>query len=172
MIKILENLDIQPFVECYNNLKDNIIWSEFESGQQAGLQYRPGNDVWTDAVGKPSSKPDSKNTWVQDKVLNEIFKNTVFESVIEKYNITRTRFMWLKPFSCYSIHRDLSERLHIPLITNPDCYFVFKKEGLFHLETGKVYFVDTKKEHTAINCSNQWRLHLLGRVQPNSFYTN
>jgi Aspartyl/Asparaginyl beta-hydroxylase len=162
MIKILEDLDIAPFLECYNNIEKYIQWSEFPNGKQAGLQYRNGNNPWTDAVGKTS--PDTR--WTTDVVLNDLFKGTVFESIIEHYNLTRTRFMWIKPYCCYSMHRDLSPRFHIPLITNPDCYFVFKEEGLTHMEIGHAYWVDTTKEHSFMNCSKEWRLHLLGRLIP------
>ena len=157
MIKVLEDLDITPLLECYKNLEDNIQWSEFPTGKQVGIQHRKDCDPWSDAVGQPDSRG-----WKEEMFINQFFKNTPFEYYINKYKIRRTRLMWIKPHSCYSMHRDYTPRLHIPIITNPDCYFVFKKEGLFNMPVGHIYWVDTTKEHSAMNCSNEWRLHLLG----------
>jgi hypothetical protein len=158
MIKILEDLDVRLLLDCYKDIEKHIQWSEYANGKQTGIQYRKGNDPWVDAVGRAKLNDD----WTSDVILNEHFIGTEFENIIKKYNITRTRLMWLKPYSCYSMHKDDSARLHIPLITNTNCYFVLKEEGLFHMETGHAYWADTRKEHSAMNCSTQWRLHLLG----------
>lgn len=158
MIKVLEELDVVSLLNCYTNVEKHILWSEYPNGKQAGIQYRIGNDPWKDAVGR--AKPNDK--WTSDVILNEHFNGTLFEDIINKYQITRTRLMWLKPYSCYSMHKDDSVRFHIPLITNTYCYFVFKEYGVFNMPTGHVYCVDTTKEHSAMNCSNKWRLHLIG----------
>ena len=160
LIKTLEDLNISPFLESYKNIEDGIVWTEYPNGKQAGLQYIQGCDPWTDAVGRANP---NKN-WYSNVCVNPYFNGTVFETFINKYKLTRTRFMWAKPFTCYSMHKDDSPRVHLPLITDPNCYFVFKDEGLFHFEVGKAHWVDTTKEHTFINCSPQWRLHLLGAL--------
>lgn len=160
MIKILEDLDITPILDCYKQLENLIQWSVFDNGKQVGLQYRPGGDIWTDAVGK--TKPGS--SWREGSNINPLFKDTIFETIINKYQLRRTRLMWIKPLCCYSMHQDFSPRLHIPLITNTDCYFVFKEFGLHHFPVGHAYWVDTTKEHSAMNCSSEWRLHLLGSI--------
>jgi hypothetical protein len=160
MIELLDNVDITPILECYKDLEDGIYWAEYPNGKQSGLQYTEGNDPWTDAVGR--LKPNQK--WKTDVHLNPYFKDTVFEELIEKYKITRTRLLWLKPYSCYSMHKDDTPRIHIPLITNDKCYFVFKDKGCFNLPEGGVYWVDTREYHSAMNCSAEWRLHLLGAL--------
>jgi hypothetical protein len=160
MITLLDNIDNTPLIECYKRLENDIKWVEYPNGKQTGLQYNDGNDPWTDAVGR--LKPNQK--WDLDAKLNPHFKNTLFETLIKKYKITRTRFMWLKPYSCYSMHKDDTARIHIPLITNDQCYFVFKDKGCFNLPVGGVYWIDTLLSHSAMNCSNEWRLHLLGAL--------
>ena len=160
MIKILEDLDITPLLECYKNLENDIQWSEFQTGKQVGLQHRKDGNPWSDAVGQV--KAGVNNGWDQELLINPLFKDTPFEYYIKKYKLRRTRLMWIKPLACYSMHRDYTPRLHIPLITNPNCYFVFKEKGLFNMPAGHAYWVDTTKEHSAMNCSNQWRLHLIG----------
>ena len=73
--------------------------------------------------------------------------------------------MWIGPYACYSIHKDDTPRIHVPIITNPECYFVFKQGLLSHLPAGSVYWVDTTKFHTFMNCSDTPRLHIVGIVK-------
>jgi hypothetical protein len=155
----IDNLDISPILDQYRGLESDIVWTEYPNGKQTGLQYIDG-DPWTDAVGR--LKIGQK--WTTDARLNPRFAGTIFEELITKYKITRTRLMWLKPYCCYSMHKDDTPRIHIPLITNDDCYFVFKDEGIANMQIGHVYLVDTTKYHSAMNCSTEWRLHLLGAL--------
>ena len=72
--------------------------------------------------------------------------------------------MWLSPMTCYSIHKDSTPRIHIPMITNPECYFVFKAGIIQHMPAGAVYWTNTVNLHTFMNCSDKPRLHLIGVV--------
>jgi len=159
MIKILGPIDIQPLLDCYSDLESGIQWTEYgHKGRQAGLQHRPSENPWTSIVGKSSGDEMSAG------IINPYFKETVFEEIINQYNLKKTRLMWIYPYACYSIHRDETQRIHIPLITNEECYFLFKYGSPKHLKSGTVYQVDTKLEHTFINCSDQPRLHLVGAI--------
>lgn len=63
------------------------------------------------------------------------------------------------------MHKDESPRIHIPLISNPECYFVFQQSIVTHLSVGQVWWVDTRHRHTFMNASTQDRLHLVGAVE-------
>lgn len=161
MIKILEPIDIKPLIDSYNALESGMQWSNYgvKGNRQVGLQYKEDDDPWTSAVGKSKGNDLSYNK------LNPFFKDTIFETLINKYNFKRTRLMWVGPFACYSMHNDETPRVHIPLITNPDCYFVFKHGMISNLSIGYVWRVDTRRRHTFMNCSEQPRLHLVGVVE-------
>jgi hypothetical protein len=160
MIKLLSHVDVQPLLDEYSRLENSIQWTDYgHKGKQAGLQYKTDEDPWTSSVGK------SQGQELVYTNLNMFFKGTVFEDVIEQYKLTRTRLMWVGPFACYSMHKDQTPRIHIPLITNLECYFVFLHGQLTNLKTGHVWWVDTTKPHTFINCSDQHRLHLVGVVE-------
>ena len=159
MIKILSQIDIQPILDSYNQLEKDMKWVQYEhKGKQVGLQYKQGDDPWTGAVGR------GKGNDLEYTELNPFFKNTIFETIITKYNFKRTRLMWVGPYACYSMHKDTTPRIHIPLITNPDCYFVFRTGTLINLTKDHVWWVDTTKTHTFMNCSKEHRLHLVGAV--------
>jgi len=160
MINIIGKIDEQEILNAYNIIEENIKWTFYgHKGRQAGLQFKGNEDPWTSAVGRSSGQE------LMYSNLNPFFKDTIFEEVINRYNLTRTRLMWVDPYACYSIHRDETPRVHIPLITNPSCYFVFRSGKIIHLHKKLVWWVDTRKSHTFMNCSDEPRLHLVGVVE-------
>lgn len=160
MITVIESIDITDILDAYFAVEDKIQWTNYgHKGRQTGLQYKDSEDVWTSAVGK------SQGDELAYTAINPFFKDTIFENLINKHNLKRTRLMWVGPYACYSMHKDETPRVHIPLITNPECYFVFKDGSIKNLHKGYVWWVDTRLRHTFINCSDQHRLHLVGVVE-------
>lgn len=160
MIKLLESVNVDTILKSYYSLESAIQWTEYGvKSKQAGLQYKDGGDPWASAVGKSQGQELTYNN------LNPLFKDTIFETLIARYNLKRSRLLWVYPWACYSMHRDTTPRIHIPLITNTECYFVFKDDGVSHMPAGCAYWVDTRKRHTFMNCSDQFRLHLVGVVE-------
>lgn len=160
MIKVLDQIDSAMLLTEYLKLEEKIVWTEMgHKGKQTGLQFKEGEDPWTSAVGR------STGNELACDVLNPYFSNTVFEDIINKYKFKRTRLMWVGPYACYSMHKDETQRVHIPLVTNLDCYFIFKGRAPTHLKINNVYQTDTRLVHTFINCSEKPRLHLVGAVQ-------
>lgn len=158
MIKILSHIDVQPLLDEYSRLEKDIQWTDYGNKKQVGLQFKDEEDPWASAVG--TSKGDEL-AYIN---LNPFFKDTVFEEVINKYNLIRTRLMWVSPMTCYSMHKDTTPRVHIPMITNPECYFIFKQGIIQHMPAGFVYWTNTVNLHTFMNCSDKPRLHLIGVV--------
>lgn len=159
MIKILTKIDIQPILDFYLTVENNIIWDDtILKGKQTGIQYQEGSDPWSSAVGR------SKGNELSYDQLNPFYKGTIIETLINQFNLKRTRLMWANPYTCYSMHKDTTPRIHIPMITNPECYFVFKTGIIQHMPAGAVYWTDTTAPHTFMNCSNISRLHLVGAI--------
>jgi hypothetical protein len=164
MIDIIGTVDIEKILEQYYSIQEQIQWTDMPPKyKQAGLQYAEHTDnLWVGGTGKLMGLANSEQQYTN---LNPILQGTIFEDIINEYKLVRTRFMWLNSRSCYSMHRDMTPRIHIPLITNPACYFVLKPESggiIEHLPAGKVYWIDTRTHHTFMNCSTESRLHLIG----------
>jgi len=160
LIKIIDTCNSASLTETYKSIEEKIQWTEFGSNnRQAGLQYLEQEDPWSSAVGT------SKGRDLEYTNLNMFFQGSVFETIIKKYNLTRTRFLWVGPKTCYSMHRDISPRIHIPIITNDQCFFVFQRGMVSHLKQDHVFWVDTRQHHTFMNCSSEARLHLVGVVK-------
>jgi hypothetical protein len=159
-IKIIDSIDIAPILEYYSSVEHDIKWVEYgHKGKQAGIQYLSGQDPWSGAVGK------SQGRELQYDQLNPYFTGTIFEQIVNKYKFKRARLMWVGTMSCYSMHVDSTPRVHIPLITNKDCYFVFKNGVPVHLAPGFVHYTKTTLPHTFMNCSEHPRLHLVGAIE-------
>ena len=108
----------------------------------------------------------------QDKRMRDqekSFKISLFDipytnSIIEKFNMFRTRIMVQNSKTCYTYHQDFTPRIHIPLVTNENCFFILE-DNLHRLKgDGSVYWVDTVQKHTAVNASWETRIHLVGCV--------
>lgn len=131
---------------------------------QLAIQTNSSNQInWQSGIGKSEAKTPA---WEHGFChLQPNLKGSVFEDYLEWINVPvyRTRIMLSRPKSSYSIHRDYSPRLHLPLITNDQCYFVFKDPAEFiHMPAdGRTYWVDTRREHTFMNGSVDNRLHLV-----------
>jgi hypothetical protein len=162
LIQIIDNIDIDPIKDSYFKLESNIKWNNYSlstSNRQTSIQFKIGEDPFLSACGTITGRD---NEYSQ---LNSLFKNTIFEELINKYSLVRTRLMWAESKSCYSIHKDKNKRVHIPLITNPHCMFLFPEhKDLIFLKEGSVYLVNTTETHTFCNFSSERRLHLVGCV--------
>lgn len=114
-------------------------------------------------IGKSSAKTPE---WEQGFChLQPEYKDTAIAEYLDwlKVPTYRTRIMLSRPKTCYSIHNDYSPRLHLPLVTNDQCYFLFTNpEKMIHIPAdGKTYWVDTREYHTFLNGSISNRLHLV-----------
>ena len=157
--QIIRPIDISLVISAYRGIEDKIQWlADSKNNKQAGLQYKEGEDPFTSATGKLKKINNEK----EYNCLNPLFKNTIFEDLINEYHLYRTRLMWVEPKTCYSLHKDKTQRIHVPIMTNKDCMFLFPSEPLVHLPAGQVYSVDTRKTHTFCNFSEYARLHFLG----------
>jgi hypothetical protein len=156
----LRKIDMSPVLAAYHALEAGIAWTDYgHKGRQVSLQHRAGDDPWTSSVGK------SQGAEFDYDQINPYFMGTIFEELITEFKMTRTRLMWVGPYACYSMHRDYTPRVHVPMITNPEAYFVFKQGVIRHLAVGSVHWVDTRGFHSFMNCSDQHRLHLVGIVR-------
>lgn len=143
------------------NLVDDVFG--YPDGQLAVQTNDPTETNYTAGIGKSTAKtPEWEHQFCH---LQPILKGTVIEDYLTWLDVPvyRTRIMASRAKSCYSIHRDYSPRLHLPLITNKQCNFVFANPArLIHMPAdGSTYWVDTRLEHTFMNGSLDSRLHLV-----------
>lgn len=81
------------------------------------------------------------------------------------FHPSRARVTCLKAGAKSLVHRDADDneymaRIHIPLITNPDCVFKCDGEDLY-MEPGRIYMVWVNRWHQIRNDSDQDRYHII-----------
>lgn len=127
---------------------------------QTAIQNAVGDEDYLEGTGSKPGQTDK--AWAN---LRSDLIGTWWEEFFAKlpWRVYRTRIMIMQPRSCYSIHTDTSPRLHIAIKTHNQCKFIFTTPPeIVHIPAdGHVYWVDTSKEHTAINASIELRWHLL-----------
>ena len=65
----------------------------------------------------------------------------------------------------------LSRRFHIPLKTNPMCFFTVNDQTVNMLE-GNLYEINNTKWHNVRNASSENRIHLIIDIMPNEHTEN
>lgn len=100
---------------------------------------------------------------IEKEFVVPMFSGLVYtNSVLKELGMYRSRVMIMKPKKCYSYHVDPTPRIHIPLVTNTDCFFVIEDEVKRIPADGNHYYVDTTKKHTFVNASFENRIHIVG----------
>jgi len=151
------HFDVEKIIKVY----DDVWHLENPENHQISITSVDGKDTGS-GIGNIDSLNFEESRY---NVLNEVFKNTYMEYVhntlLEKFEIVRGRFMTLIGKTCYTYHSDPTWRLHIPVVTNVGGIFVID-DKVFRLEnTGQVYLVNTTIVHSAINMSMKDRLHIV-----------
>lgn len=152
---------IEP-VENFEQLRSEILnVVDTVQGSQIMCQGLANNpEDWTTGSGR--IKQLDNNNERDYNVINPQLKGTVLEYYIKRYNGFRTRIMIMPEKHCYSIHPDLTPRIHIPIVTNNQAWMIWPYSNQCHrLSEGNVYWTDTRKFHTFINGSTVKRIHLV-----------
>lgn len=146
--------------------EDQHLYFDYEGnpdGQIAIQNNQAGTTDWRSGIGKATAKtPDWEHSFCH---LQSELSGSAIEDYIKWLNVPvfRTRIMLTRSKTCYSIHRDYSPRLHLPIATNTQCNFVFADPAkIVHMPAdGRTSWVDTRINHTFMNGSLDPRLHLV-----------
>lgn len=146
-----------------------------QNADQVTLTSVDGKDDWSCGNGELSKLPFPEEEYNK---LNDSLTGTYIGSIILKYsNFYRWRLLKVAPKRTYSIHADavsgqVNKRIHIPIVTNSDAFFVFYDQNpsdnstttihSHNLKVGRVYEIDTSGFHTAVNYGLTDRYHLVG----------
>jgi hypothetical protein len=172
-------IDRPRFNESFEILLERLgVTYDNNSHFSVNLTHLPGltgRDRWAKFTGKHTVlKAAGINEADFTEHLEEakdLYIGQVIRDVIAQHQGTfqgRIQLIWLGSGMKYPIHRDLHtpSRYHIPIITNPDCYWNFSRVSQIlklHMPADeRVWFLDTVNlSHTFINDSDFNRCHLV-----------
>ena len=140
--------------------------SQWYQNTQTMLQHSDTcTDPYTEGCG--SIKRAHPRTEKDFRHLNPIYKGTIFEDILKEVGACRSRIMIKPKHTCYSLHSDRTGRYHLPIITNPQAFFVFTDPDNPRLATldhipadGHVYWTNTTRTHSFLNGGDK-RTHLV-----------
>ena len=97
------------------------------------------------------------------------FKDTLLDVIHKELSVDwklgRARFMKMDEGNkALSYHYDEGFRLHIPICTTPESWFILEDKQLHSMpELGRLYVLDANKYHSALNLSRQGdpRIHIV-----------
>lgn len=108
------------------------------------------------------------------KMLIVVNKNTEFYNISsipytreivkdlqQKFNFSSATYRCLMPDTCYSWHTDIGKNcIHIPIITNEGCRFVYEDKVYYMPADGAVYHVSNDNPHSFMNAGKSPRVHI------------
>jgi hypothetical protein len=123
------------------------------------------NHVDKNQIVLQTSQSGHSNWWEKEEVYTTpLYKETPYlNSLMKKYNMLRSRILDLPSKSCYTLHSDRFDRVHIPIHTNDSNLFVIDS-NVYRLPVGDVYLSQTTLPHTYLNGSKETRTHIVGAV--------
>ena len=160
-IETLQDVNHEKILQEANDIKV-MLGKGWKDVTQIGLQGFKPNLNWKDHWDK-STKSITNLEYPETYYKYPLFDLPNINRLIEKYGMVRTRIMVSAPKTNLSFHKDLTKRIHIPLITNPDCIMIIE-DSMYHLKTPKMYLTNTTLRHTAVNASFEYRVHIVGCI--------
>jgi len=162
--------DIETLVSEYNNVQQQVNADQINIRKPGNLSDVEGISYGSGSLVKDGKVYDNDRSW--DSYIISLGNSYTIEVLkeIEKYvgyvysaRIGRARYMALKQKSCLTYHVDQDNilRIHVPIITNSNCFFV-NNDIVGRMEIpGKAYIFNSSVKHTAVNASRESRVHLV-----------
>ena len=125
--------------------------------------------------------PVIENYKVVDQLSTNNNCNLLVNNILQNFpaKIKTLTFYKAKKGLILHRHRDMSGnllfgklRIHIPIITNPNCYYLISKDGsdyLFHAWEKGCFVLDTGYIHGVLNNSQYDRVHLMVELHMNKY---
>lgn len=150
---------ITNFKKLHDEIFDIIDTVGFINNQII-LQSIAGQENWHLGIGSIEDleeKDEQQYISIHGKV-----KHTEISKIIETCGGFRTRIMSMDSRRCYSIHKDPTPRIHIPILTNDQCWMIWPYDNVCkQMLYEQIYFTDTTKAHTFVNGGLEPRIHLV-----------
>lgn len=165
------DIDIDKLRLEMETLHDHMPWFDFTEADDSDLEV---GHAWREATTLRSEekyKGATRGARARLRDMNWKYrKGSYHQELKEQYNTIGGVYTKVEPRSCYAWHTDKCIGFQIPVISNPDCFFMFKlddnKSYHFHPEPGKAYLINNRVTHTFMNGGDLPRYYLLQIVNP------
>lgn len=155
-IRLDYQFDVDLLKKDVYNVVENVGWGD---KNQICLTHPPGQPNWFHGTGPLVA---NKTFTELNRFLNGQYIQSVYNTIKSDYPIGRVRIMLLPGQKCFSLHADITKRIHLPLETNEQCMMIIDNEVKYMPADGSVWLTNTTRPHTAVNGNLMFdRIHLL-----------
>lgn len=171
-----KTFDSQALLEVYKSLNDSshqiMITSRGSLDLKEGVgdlrTYLTQEEIAKFKAGDNETITRLKNFEWQWDHLHNIYENTeievLYEYLKQHWIVGRGRFMNMDANNkALTFHNDNSIRLHVPIVTNEDSWFMTEDRSMHQMdELGSLYVLDATKKHSALMLSrDKNRVHIV-----------
>lgn len=145
----------------------------YQSGLETGFlpNNGPGNrgPTWRPRTAEEETLPTMQDFARETSICTGYVREILQQLDELGLHPRRTRFLRVAPRSESSWHVDgqpdvYSVRLHIPVITNRNCFFCYEDESFHMAADGNAYLVKVNRRHAVRNASDEFRYHLVANI--------
>lgn len=172
-----------------NSLILNYCRGEPEFDRQKALQNRINHGLDRN-YGDEGNRPNHIKPWnhrtesdflidvnnIEKKIIDEelnSYTDKIVNHLEEQFNGIAGLVLYVNlpaggnitPHTDGGYYLSIVHRLHIPIITNPDVFFLVK-DTKFHMEEGYVYELNNQQSHGVKNLGDNQRIHLIVDIIP------
>ena len=154
-----EQLPIVIFVERYSDMVVELPTMVAE--------YKTLENLLTDVVSHNNKTLVQKKLHlVKDGIESPhlaklAYTHSIVSKILSRYDFNAVTYRMIMPNTCYNWHVDPGKLcLHIPLVSNIGCRFVYDTRAFNMLADGSVYVVNNERPHTFVNAGSEPRVHL------------
>jgi hypothetical protein len=145
-----------PPIEYIDKIPNVVVDIELILHESIALQ----NLNWIDGPIQKKLCVYRDNRW-EDFTKGMSYTQTLVNSLKDYMPYNQVYYRYVKPNTCYNWHIDYMKTcLHIPLITNIGCKFIYENTMFNMPADGSVYIVNNSIYHTFINAGSKDRLHI------------
>jgi Aspartyl/Asparaginyl beta-hydroxylase len=99
---------------------------------------------------------------VFDKAIDNVpYTQGIIDYLQKRINFNSVTYRSIQPNTAYNWHNGTGGLCHhIPIITNPGCWFVYENRSFSMPADGTIYVVNSSRNHTFVNSGTKPRIHL------------
>ena len=130
-------------------------------------EYQSVSDILTDVVNHGNAVLVQKKfhlvqTSIESEELKKLpYTSEVIKTIMNIHKFDSANYRIVMPNTCYNWHVDTGKVcVHVPIITNPGCKFIYEHKSFSMPADGSAYVVNNGIPHTFMNAGPEPRLHL------------
>jgi hypothetical protein len=150
-----------PFIDKVSNYNFNVNLLLFEFDKFLSDKVDDVNDGRNKILVQRKYHLIKHNEYKYSELTNIPYTVETIDKIRDIFTFDSVNYRYLMPNTAYNWHVDTGGNcLHIPLISNEGCWFVYQNKSVYMPVDGSLYTVNNSRPHTFVNAGMEPRLHV------------